>query len=284
MKAIIGICVVLGAVIGGYLMGHGNLAVLYQPAEFVIIFGAAIGSFIIGTPGHLLAITVKDIMKIFTHKGLAKKSYVDLLMLLYELCSKARKEGIIAIEKDIEDFDKSEIFKRYKQVTADHHTADFIRDNFRALVMGMQVEEISELLEIDMETSKKESLEPAHGVARIADSLPGLGIVAAVLGVVLTMGKINEPPEVLGHHIGAALVGTFLGVLACYGFAGPIASSLEHMAKERETYLGVIKVALQRFDSAPAMAIEAARREIPLTARPSFKEMEETIKQWKGKK
>jgi len=284
MNVIIGMLVVLIAVVGGYLLGHGNLSVLYQPAEYIIIFGAAIGSFIIGSPGSILSVTVKEIMKIFTHKSLSKKSYIELLMLLYELCSKARKEGIIAIENDIERFDKSEIFKRYKQVISDKHTADFIRDNFRALVMGMQVEEISELLEIDIESSRKESMIPSQGVAKIADSLPGLGIVAAVLGVVLTMGKINEPPEVLGNHIGAALVGTFLGVLACYGFVGPIASNLEHMAKERETYFNVIKVALQRFDSTPAMAIEIARREIPLTARPSFKEMEDTIKQWKGKK
>lgn len=284
MNAIAGIFIVFATVIAGYLLEEGNLSVLWQPAEFIIIYGAAIGALIIGSPGNVLSLTVKDVLKVFTHKSTSKKSYMELLMLLYELCSKARREGIIAIENDIERFDKSEIFNRYKGAVSDKHTAEFIRDNFRALVMGMQSEEISELLEIDIESTKKEAMVSSQSIAKVADSLPGLGIVAAVMGVVLTMGKISEPPEVLGQSIGAALVGTFLGVLSCYGFVGPIATNLEHIAKEKETYFNVIKVALQRFDSTPTLVVEMARREVPVATRPSFKEMEDMIKQWKGKK
>jgi chemotaxis protein MotA len=143
---------------------------------------------------------------------------------------------------------------------------------------------VSELIEIDLEVSYKEAMIPSQGIARVADALPALGIVAAVLGVVITMQKISEPPEVLGHSIGAALVGTFLGVLSAYGFVGPIATNLEHQVKDRQVVFNVIKVAINKFESNPTGAIEAARREIPASLRPTTKEIEEQMKQWKGKK
>lgn len=284
MKSIIGMLVVLSAVIAGYLMEHGNLSVLFQPAELVIIFGASIGALIVASPGAVLSLTLKNVGKAFTYKSPGKETYMDLLLLLYELFSKARREGIISLEGDIEHVDQSEIFNRHKSVIADEQVLDYIRDNLRVIVMGVQPQDVIELVEIDIESKAKEGLIPSQSIARVADGLPGLGIVAAVLGVVLTMGKITEPPEVLGHSIGAALVGTFLGVLCCYGFAGPLAACLEHIAKERTVYFHVIKTAIQRFDSNPTITIETARREIPSSGRPSFKEMDEMIKQWKTKK
>jgi chemotaxis protein MotA len=284
MKSIIGMLVVLVAVIAGYLMEHGNLSVLFQPAELVIIFGASIGALIVASPGSVLSLVMKNVGKAFTYKSPSKETYMDLLLLLYELFSKARREGIISLEGDIEHVDQSEIFNRHKSVIADQQVLDYIRDNLRVIVMGVQPQDVIELVEIDIESKAKEGMIPSQSIGRVADGLPGLGIVAAVLGVVLTMGKITEPPEVLGHSIGAALVGTFLGVLCCYGFVGPLSACLEHIAKERTVYFHVIKTAIQRFDSNPTITIETARREIPSSERPSFKEMDEMIKQWKTKK
>jgi chemotaxis protein MotA len=283
MNTILGSVVVIAAVIVGYVLEKGNLHVLLQPVEFLIIFGAALGGFITGSPGKVMSLTLKDIKKLFIHRSKTKEDYVDLLALLYELFSKVRREGIISLENDIETPQKSEIFNRHERVIADKEVLDFLRDNFRVIVMGVEPSEVVEILEIDLETSRKESMIPYQAMSKIADALPGLGIVAAVLGVIITMGKISEPPEVLGHSIGAALVGTFLGVLACYGFAGPMASNLEHKVKEKESYFNVIKTALQRFDSSPTIGIEVARREVPISFRPTFDEFEGVKKKWKSK-
>lgn len=283
MNTIIGMCVVLITIISGYLMEHGNLSVLFQPAEFVIIYGAAVGGFIIASPGKIISLTIREIKRLFSGKGVTREDYLDLLLLLHELFTKCRREGILSLEGDIEKPEKSEIFKRHKKIVEDEEVIDFIRDNFRVIILGVQHFEVVELLEIDIESGKREALIPSQGIAKVADALPGLGIVAAVLGVVLTMGKISEPPEVLGHSIGAALVGTFLGVLACYGFVGPMATNLEHKAKEKEPYFNVIKTALQHFESTPALTIETARREIPTSERPSYKEFEELKKKWNPK-
>jgi chemotaxis protein MotA len=286
MFAIIGIAVVLGAVVGGYLMEHGNLSVLFQPAEFVIIFGASLGSLLIATPKKSLGLIAKDISKVFGSGGVSQQAYLEILLLLNQLFWKIRKEGLLAIESDIENAKESLIFKRFQSVISNHHTLDFICDNFRVLVTtNMPPHELDSLIEIDIEAHHHESTIPATSINRIADSLPGLGIVAAVLGVVLTMGKISEPPEVLGHCIGAALVGTFLGVLACYGFVGPMAANLEHQAKDHEIYFNVIKASLVSFvgGAAPQVAVESGRRVIPTKERPSFFQLEEEIKKWKAK-
>jgi chemotaxis protein MotA len=286
MFSIIGIAVVLSAVVGGYLLEHGNLSVLFQPAEVIIIFGAAIGSLLIASPKKVVMLVVKDIAKIFGSGGISQEAYMEILLLLNQLFWKIRKEGLLAIEADIEDAKASTIFQRFRTVLSNHHVLDFICDNFRLIVTtNMPPHELDNLLEIDIEAHHHEASIPAASINRIADSLPGLGIVAAVLGVVLTMGKISEPPEVLGHCIGAALVGTFLGVLACYGFVGPMAANLEHQAKEHEIYFNVIKAALVAFvgGAAPQVAVESGRRVIPTKERPSFLELEEEIKKWKDK-
>ncbi len=281
MTVIAGIVIVLGAVIGGYLMEQGNLAVLFQPAELVIIFGAAFGSLVISAPQKDLVMILKSSGKLFSGGGMGKKGYLELLTLLFKIFSKIRKEGLISIEADIEEPEKSSLFGQYKTVVSNHHALTFICDNLKVIVSSnVPAHELDSLMDLEIETHHHESLGPSHHVARVADSLPGLGIVAAVLGVVLTMGKISEPPEVLGHSIGAALVGTFLGVLMCYGFVGPIAANLEQKATSDSVVLQVIKTAIVSFvgGAAPQMAVEFGRRAIPSSERPTFNELEETIR------
>ncbi|MFH1077488.1 MAG: flagellar motor stator protein MotA [Pseudomonadota bacterium] len=273
MNTIVGMVIVVVTIAGGYLLEHGNLSVLMQPAEFVIIFGAAAGAFIISSPGAVVKATIKDLKNIFSHGG-SKESYIDLLLLIYELLSKARREGLLSLEKDIETPNESQIFLKHKKTFADEAVSRCLIENFRTLLMGVEPQQLMDIVEVDLEVIKAEALLSAHSLAKVADGLPGLGIVAAVLGVVITMGKISEPPEVLGHCIGAALVGTFIGVLACYGFVGPVAANLEHKAKEREVYFGIIRTALLYSESNPALTIEAARREIPISERPTFEELD----------
>ncbi|MBN1626334.1 MAG: flagellar motor stator protein MotA [Deltaproteobacteria bacterium] len=286
MFTIIGIIVVFVAIIGGYLMEHGNLSVLWQPAEFVIIFGAATGAFIISSPKGVLQGVIKNIGKLFSSETVTKEDYMDLLMLLNQVFWKTRKEGLLALESDVDNPAGSEIFNGYPKIRSNPRILGFICDNLRVMISAsMPSHELESLLETDIEALNHSKIVPAQSIAKVADGLPGLGIVAAVLGVVLTMGMISEPPEVLGHHIGAALVGTFLGVLACYGFVGPMGTNLEHKAKEEEIYFNVIKSALVSFQGgvAPQITIETARRTIPADERPTFMEVEEAIKKSKAR-
>lgn len=281
MTSVAGIAVVVVAVIGGFLMEKGNPAVLVQPAELVIIFGSAIGSFLIASPGKVARAVVAHFGSLFKARGRTKGEYVALLTLLYQVFSKIRKEGLVSIEADIEEPQKSSLFAKYPAVLRDRRALNFICDNLKVIVTtSVPPHELDSLLDIEIETFLHHAMVPSHSVSRVADSMPGLGIVAAVLGVVLTMGKIDQPPSVLGHSIGAALVGTFLGVLACYGFLGPMAANLEYQAKEDETYLQVIKLAVVSFvgGSAPQMAVEFGRRAIPGDAKPTFEELEQAIR------
>jgi len=280
----IGILVVLGCVVGGYIMGQGNLAVLFQPAEMIIIFGAAIGNFVISSPPKVLKATLGSIPKLFGGKAYSRQDYEEVLLLLNEIFFKIRKEGLVSIESDIEDPEKSEIFKKYMNFLKDHHALAFLADTLRTLtIMDIDAHELANLLDYEIEAHHEEALIPSAAIANVADALPGLGIVAAVLGVVITMGHLDQPPDVLGHHIGAALVGTFMGVLMCYGFVGPMAKNLENNASEGREYLNVIKVALLSFVNSPSpqMAVEFGRRVVPQDQRPSFLELEQLIKQSK---
>ncbi len=280
----IGILVVLGCVVGGYIMGQGNLAVLFQPAEMIIIFGAAIGNFVISSPPKVLKATLGSLSKLFGGKAYTRQDYEEVLLLLNEIFFKIRKEGLVSIESDIEDPEKSEIFKKYMNFLKDHHALAFLADTLRTLtIMDIDAHELANLLDYEIEAHHEEALSPSGAIANVADALPGLGIVAAVLGVVITMGHLDQPPDVLGHHIGAALVGTFMGVLMCYGFVGPMAKNLENNASEGREYLNVIKVALLSFVNSPSpqMAVEFGRRVVPQDQRPSFLELEQLIKQSK---
>ncbi len=281
MNAIIGAIVVLVSVVGGFLLEKGNIHVILQPVEVLIIFGAATGSLLIMCPIKLLKEVVKGLGGVFSPKHYNSKKYIEVLMLLYEIFNKMRKEGIIAIESHVEEPEKSEIFKKYPSILKNGRTTDFICDSLKILLsVDIPPHEFDNLLEVDIEANTSEASHPFQRVAKVADALPGLGIVAAVLGVVLTMGKINEPPEVLGHSIGAALVGTFLGVLGSYGFVGPLATNMEHQIKEEESYYQVIRIALVSYvaRSIPQIAIEFARRAIPESERPRFTEMEKIMK------
>jgi len=281
MFAIIGIVIVLASIIGGYLMEEGNLFVLLQPAELVIIFGAALGSFLIASPSKVVGLVTKNISSIVVSKSQSKSKYLELLSLLYQLFAKIRKEGLVSIESDIENPERSPIFQKSVSVLTNHHALNFICDNLKVIITAnVPPHELDNLMDLEIDTHHHEALIPSHSISKIADALPGLGIVAAVLGVVLTMGKIDQPPAVLGHSIGAALVGTFLGVLMCYGFVGPMAANLEHQARESGAFLQVIKVALVAFvgGSAPQMAVEFGRRAIPDKEKPTFDELEKQVR------
>ncbi|OGP17195.1 MAG: flagellar motor stator protein MotA [Deltaproteobacteria bacterium GWA2_55_10] len=279
MFPVIGIVIVFGSIIGGYLFEQGNLYILLQPAELIIIGGAAVGSLIITCPPKLLTKIFKEIPKLFS-SGPAKHDFLDLLGLLYGLFSKIKKEGLLALEADVEHPAKSPIFKKHRGVLKNHHAVEFICDNFRVYILGIKPYDFEEMMDLEIETHHHESSLPSAVISKVADSLPGFGIVAAVLGVVITMGKMSESPEAIGHSIAAALVGTFLGILLCYGLLGPIASNLEHRAREEAKYFEAIKVAILAFakDMPPQLAIEAARRVLMVDTKPSFKELEKTIK------
>lgn len=281
MFAIIGFLVVLGAVVGGYLLEGGNLHVIIQPIEVLIIFGAATGAFFISSPKKVVMQVAGSIGSIFKGHEMGKQGYLDVLMMMFELLNLARKDGLLAIESHVNNPDASPIFTKYPSVLANHAIKDFMCDNFKAFLAGnMNSHDLENLMDIDIEAHHHHAMVPSEAIAKIADGMPALGIVAAVLGVVLTMGKISEPPEVLGHSIGAALVGTFLGVLTAYGFVGPMAQNLAYIAKEHEIQLNVVKTAILAcaMNWPPAMSVEAARRAISGSERPSFEELEEAIK------
>lgn len=285
MLAVAGAIIVIVAVIGGYLLEHGNLHLLWQPAELVIIGGAASGGFLIGYPPKVVKDVFRIVARILGNKSTYKKEeYMEVLRLLNDIFSKIRKDGLISVESDVDAPEKSKIFTKYPAFLARHHALEFITDTLRT-VMTTTIEphELEALLETELDAHHETALIPAKSVNTVADSLPGLGIVAAVLGVVLTMQKMGEPPEVLGQSIGAALVGTFLGVLLCYGFVGPLARNMELVAAADAEYLTVLKVAIMAFirGAPPQISVEFGRRVIPTEVRPSFLEVEGALR---GKK
>ena len=235
MLVLLGLFIVSASILGGYLMEDGNLAVLAQPAGILIIVGAAIGSFIIASPRRVVKLVLSRVLTIFKGRSASKQAYLQLLALLNHVLLKIRKDGLIAIEGDIEDPEKSAVFAKYKAVFETPSAVEFICDNLKVIITAnMPPHELDSLMELDIDARHQEEMTPAHSIATVADALPGLGIVAAVLGVVRTMNKIDSPPDVLGRSIGAALLGTFLGVMLCYGFVGPVAKNLEYKAKEKE--------------------------------------------------
>ena len=275
--AIIGIVVVFGAVIAGYLMEHGNIKVLLQPAELLIIGGAGVGTLLISNPLHILKSIAAALPGIFKGSKFTKAWYLDSLKMMYELFGRARRDGLVALESDTDDPEKSQIFSKYPDFLKDHHLLCFVCDTMR-LVASNAVEafELDQMVELDMDVHHHDSTQPVAALSTMADSLPGLGIVAAVLGVVITMGALGGPPEEIGHKVAAALVGTFLGILLCYGLVGPLASNMAKAADDEHAYLYVLRVAMASFikGTAPIMAVEVARRAIPGHVRPTFQELE----------
>lgn len=276
MFAIIGIVIVFGSVVGGYLMEHGNLKVLLQPAELVVIGGASIGTVLIANPLHILKQIAAGLGGVFGGSKFTKQRYLDSLKMLYELLNKARREGLMALESDVEDPAKSPILSKYPAFLKDHHVRDFFCDTMRMAVSGVEAFDLDQLLDLDMEVHHHGTSLPVASLSSMADALPGLGIVAAVLGVVITMGALGGPPEEIGHKVAAALVGTFLGILLCYGLVGPLAASMQKTAEDEGAFLHVLRVMMISFlkGNAPIMAVEFARRAIPGHVRPSFLEVE----------
>lgn len=280
MFAIIGIIVVFGSIVAGYLMEHGNLKVLLQPAELVIIAGAGLGTVLVANPLHILKKIVGGVIGVFKGSKINKNTYLDLLKMMFNLFNKARKEGLMALESDVEDPAKSAVFSKHPAFLKDHHSKNFLCDTMRMAITGTEAFDLDQLLELDMEVHHHDAEVPVSALSNMADSLPGLGIVAAVLGVVITMGALGGPPEEIGHKVAAALVGTFLGILLCYGLVGPLASNMGKAAEEERAYQHVMRVLMISFlkGSAPIMAVEFGRRAIPGHLRPSFQEVEKTCR------
>jgi len=281
MFTIIGIMVVFGAVVGGYLMEKGNLLVLVQPAELVIIGGAAVGTVLIANPLHILKKIAGGITGAFTGSKFGQKRYLETLKMLYDIFNRARRNGLVSLETDVEEPSKSEVFSKYPAFLKDHHVRDFVCDTLRmATTGGIEPFDLDQMIEQDMDVHHHEAGQPIAALSSMADSLPGLGIVAAVLGVVITMGALGGPPEEIGHKVAAALVGTFLGILLCYGLIGPVSSNMAKAVDEEHAYYQVLRVSLVAFIKgiSPILAIEMGRRTVPATVRPSFKETEKTCR------
>jgi len=281
MLPIIGIVVVFGAVVAGFLMEKGHLLVLFQPSEMVTIGGAAIGTLLIANPIHIIKAMMAGVAGAISPSKFSKPRYLNTLKMMFELCNKVRKKGLIGIEDDIEKPGESEIIKKYPDFLKDHHASPFLCDTLRtAITGGVEPFDMDQMMELDMEVAHHEALLPINALSSVADALPGLGIVAAVLGVVITMGSLGGPPEEIGKKVAAALVGTFLGILMCYGLVGPLAASMTKQADAQNSYLHVIRVVMLAFlkGLAPILAIEMGRRAVPEHVRPSFNEMESACK------
>ena len=281
MAKILGIFVVFASVIGGYLLSHGKLAAIIQPFEVLIIGGAALGAFLQANPGRTFIHVVKKSLSMFSSKY-NSVYYLDVLKLLYEILNKSRREGMMAIEGDIEEPETSPIFGKYPTVMQDKAMTAFICDYLRLMTSGnMAPHELEGLFDMELASLKEELESPANAVNRVADALPAFGIVAAVLGIVVTMAMLGEAEQKeLGRHVGAALVGTFLGILAAYGFFGPLSSALHHDAREELNVYEAIKACLVASASGmpPTLAVEFGRKVLLPAHRPSFSELDQAMR------
>jgi chemotaxis protein MotA len=282
MLQIVGSILVLGCVIGGFAMEGGHILALWHPSEVIIIVGAAFGAFLTSNPPKVVKAAFQGAIALPKGPRYKREDYVTLLKLVYDILMKIRKEGVMAIEGDLEGPDKSALFKKYPKILEDHHMIQFITDCLRLIVGGnLDPHELESLLEYELETHNKEAHEPALAVQKVADALPGFGIVAAVLGIVNTMSALDgADTATIGHKVGAALVGTFLGILVAYGFVGPISTAMEHRAHEEGKAFEVVKMALVASvrGYAPPVAVEFARKLLFADDRPTFGELEAELK------
>jgi chemotaxis protein MotA len=279
---IIGSVAVLLSVLLGFMLGGGHLLLLWHPTEIVIICGAAAGAFLTSNPPKVVKAAGAGVLALLHGPRYQRADYVDLFKLIYDILLKARKEGMMSIESHAENPQSSAIFQRYPRILADQHMVEFITDCLRLMVGGnLDPHELESLLEYELETHHKEAAEPAHAMQRVSDALPGFGIVAAVLGIVSTMASIaGADTATIGHNVAAALVGTFLGILVAYGFVGPIASAMEHRAREEGKAYELVKMAFVASvrGYAPQVAIEFARKLLFSEVRPSFADLETHLK------
>lgn len=281
MIKIVGILVVLGSVLGGYILSGGHIMAIVQPFEVLIIGGAAFGAFLQSNPATTLGRVVKNSLRMFGTR-FNKALYLDVLKMLYDILNKSRREGMMAIEADIEDPAASAIFSKYPAILKDEQMTAFVCDYLRILSSGnMAPHEFEGLFDMELDTLKTDLNHPPHAVTQVADALPGFGIVAAVLGIVVTMAMLGEAEQnEIGRHVGAALVGTFLGILAAYGFVGPLAASLQHDADEELNLYEAIKATLVASASGmpPSLAVEFGRKVLYPGHRPSFIELEQAVR------
>ena len=281
MLIIVGLIVVVLSVLGGYVGAHGKMAALWQPFELVIIGGAAIAAFLVGTPAKTVKATLASVPAVFKGPKYQGQDYLDVLSLVYELLNRARREGFMALEDHVERPQESALFANYPKVLADQHLIDFITDCLR-LMIGSNIEphELEPLLELELEKHHHEVMAPAHALAKVADGLPGFGIVAAVLGIVITMGAIGGDIAEVGAHVAGALVGTFLGILLAYGFIGPLSAAVEARAEQDARIYESVKTALLACLRGynPKIALEFARKTLPSNVRPGFSVFEAHLK------
>lgn len=283
MIVIIGYIVCMGCIFGVYVFHGGNIAVILKalPFELTTILGAAMGAFVVNNQPKVLKATLKALPQALKGTKFTKARYMELMALLFDILQKARKEGLMAIEKDVEEPEQSEIFKKYPTVGSDHHVVEFMTDYLRMMVSGnLNAHEIESLMDSEIETHHQEAHAPVAAIGRLAGALPAFGIVAAVLGVVNTMGSVGQPPAVLGGMIASALVGTFLGILLAYGVVEPLGGLLEQKSEDAAKELQCIKTTLlasmQGYN--PSTAIEFGRKVLFSTERPSFAELEAHVK------
>ncbi len=286
MLVIVGYLVALGCIFGGYVIHGGNMGVIISalPTELMVIGGGAFGAFVVNNQPKVLKATFGSIPSALKGSKYTKTRYMELMALLFDILQKARKEGLMAIEKDVEAPHESPLFKKYPTVGSDHHVVEFVTDYLRMMVSGnLNAHEIESLMDSEIETHHHEGHAPIAAITRVAGGLPAFGIVAAVLGVVNTMGSVGQPPAILGGMIGSALVGTFLGILLAYGIVEPLAGLLEQKLDEGSKELQCIKTTLlaSMQGYAPTTAIEFGRKVLYSTERPSFSELENHVK---GKK
>mgnify|MGYP000002785545 FL=1 len=285
MLLLVGYVIILAASVGTYAV-HGSLAALFVPMEYLAIVGLTIGGFVAGNGTKAIKATLAALPSVLKGSSLNKALYMELLAMLFEILSKVRKEGLMAIEGDIESPEASPIFSKYPAISGDHHVMEFVTDYLRMMVGGnLNAFEIENLMDIEIETHHHEAHVPAHVMSKVADAVPAFGIVVAVMGVVNVMGSVGEPPAVLGKMIGGALVGTFLGILVSYGFVAPVAGQLEQKAEEGGKIYQCIKAVLLASMNgyAPQVAVEFGRKVLYSTDRPTFAELEEDLKARKGK-
>lgn len=277
--ALVGILIVLGAVAGGFAMAGGHFPVLIQPSEFVVIMGAAVGTLVTSSPGKMRARVTHAIKSAVKENIPSKQDYLDVLKLQYELFLMARRQGVLSLEAHVNDPAKSDIFKKYPTINKHSHARGFLAEALQQMVNGTSPDDLDALLDAELETLKAEGHLATGLIKTIGDALPGIGIVAAVLGIIVTMGHMDAPPAVIGHHVAAALVGTFLGILLCYGILQPLANNAETQETHTFRYLTCIRAGVMASARgvAPPTAVEFGRKMIFSDERPSFAELDKAL-------
>lgn len=286
MLVFIGYAVVLGSVFGGYALMGGHLGVLFQPIEVLMIGGAGIGAFVVGNNGKAIRATLKELPKLLRSSRHDKALYMELMALLYVLLAKGRKDGMLALESDIDDPNNSPVFAQYPLILSDPGVIEFLTDYLRLIVSGnMDAFEIESLMDHEIETYKHEAEVPAQSLSKVGDALPAFGIVAAVMGVVHALGSADLPPAQMGELIAHAMVGTFLGILLAYGFVSPLATLIEHQVAESTKLYQCMKVTLLASLNgyAPQLAVEFGRKVLYSTERPSFSELDQHVREVKSR-